>query len=720
MQQKLRKIITLFLENLRAKKRSHCDHLKETEILLNTLIDQLPNFLVIKDENGDFLLGNRAVAEFYGTTPEMMVGKRDADFGVPLDISNAMLANVLEIMASGESSIVLEESRDANTGEIRHFRSIKKPFKDSDGKNRILVIATDITDVIESQQQVVKSERLLQEVMSIAKEGIWDWNVLTGEVVNSPQWYTTLRAPHAHKVTHVEEFAALLHPEDREKVWQKLDSLLAGRSQFYFSEHRMMRFDGSEMWVQDRGKVIQRDADGKALRVVGAFTDISEQKNHEQELEHIAHYDILTKLPNRLFWAHRLEDALKDAKRDGSFVAIIYLDLDGFKPINDTYGHDTGDILLVKIAQRVSSLLSSQETLGRLGGDEFSLILPDLASPSDALALLEKIIDSFKEPLEIDGIFHKVTASIGVTFYPQKDENADADLLLRQADLAMYYAKQSGKNRFHIFDALQDESVRTKHKMVEDVKNGLQNEEFVLHFQPKVNMQNREIIGAEALIRWQKPDGTLLPPGLFLPLIEDELISVTLGEWVLRSALSNLRTLEQNVPNMTLSINISALQLLESDFAKKLKLLLNEFTDIEPQRIELEILETSALQDINAAIEVIEECIALGVSFSLDDFGTGYSSLSYLKRLPVATLKIDQSFIKDINDDNDDLIITQGIISLAEAFGKKVIAEGVENEKLASKLIALGCPLGQGYAIARPMSSAAFVTWTQEYQNSTK
>lgn len=256
--------------------------------------------------------------------------------------------------------------------------------------------------------------------------------------------------------------------------------------------------------------------------------------------------------------------------------------------------------------------------------------------------------------------------------------------------------------------------------MVEDVKNGLQNEEFVLHFQPKVNMQNREIIGAEALIRWQKPDGTLLPPGLFLPLIEDELISVTLGEWVLRSALSNLRTLEQNVPNMTLSINISALQLLESDFAKKLKLLLNEFTDIEPQRIELEILETSALQDINAAIEVIEECIALGVSFSLDDFGTGYSSLSYLKRLPVATLKIDQSFIKDINDDNDDLIITQGIISLAEAFGKKVIAEGVENEKLASKLIALGCPLGQGYAIARPMSSAAFVTWTQEYQNSTK
>lgn len=720
MQQKLRKIITLFLENLRAKKRSHCDHLKETEILLNTLIDQLPNFLVIKDENGDFLLCNRAVAEFYGTTPEMMVGKRDADFGVPLDISNAMLANVLEIMASGESSVVLEESRDANTGEIRHFRSIKKPFKDSDGKNRILVIATDITDVIESQQQVVKSERLLQEVMSIAKEGIWDWNVLTGEVVNSPQWYTTLRAPHAHKVTHVEEFAALLHPEDREKVWQKLDSLLAGRSQFYFSEHRMMRFDGSEMWVQDRGKVIQRDADGKALRVVGAFTDISEQKNHEQELEHIAHYDILTKLPNRLFWAHRLEDALKDAKRDGSFVAIIYLDLDGFKPINDTYGHDTGDILLVKIAQRVSSLLSSQETLGRLGGDEFSLILPDLASPSDALALLEKIIDSFKEPLEIDGIFHKVTASIGVTFYPQKDENADADLLLRQADLAMYYAKQSGKNRFHIFDALQDESVRTKHKMVEDVKNGLQNEEFVLHFQPKVNMQNREIIGAEALIRWQKPDGTLLPPGLFLPLIEDELISVTLGEWVLRSALSNLRTLEQNVPNMTLSINISALQLLESDFAKKLKLLLNEFTDIEPQRIELEILETSALQDINAAIEVIEECIALGVSFSLDDFGTGYSSLSYLKRLPVATLKIDQSFIKDINDDNDDLIITQGIISLAEAFGKKVIAEGVENEKLASKLIALGCPLGQGYAIARPMSSAAFVTWTQEYQNSTK
>ncbi len=349
--------------------------------------------------------------------------------------------------------------------------------------------------------------------------------------------------------------------------------------------------------------------------------------------------------------------------------------------------------------------------LSRLGGDEFNIILKNLSSPSQAFETINTILTAFAQPFMINETALRVTASIGVTFYPQKEQNADADLLVRQADLAMYHAKQSGKNRFHVFDALEDENIRSKHKMVEAIKKALINGEFVLYFQPKLNMQTGEILGAEALLRWQETPQTLLSPALFLPYIEDELISIELGEWVIREALSRLTAFQKLLPQMHMSVNVSALQLLSGNFAAALATLLDEFAEIDPASLEIEILETSALENIDAAIEVLEECRTLGVSFSLDDFGTGYSSLSYLKRLPISTLKIDQSFIKDIEEDPDDLIIVQGIISLATAFGKNVIAEGVENERLTTKLLELGCQIGQGYAIARPMPAEAFLEW---------
>ncbi|MGB3962043.1 MAG: EAL domain-containing protein [Sulfurimonas sp.] len=713
MQSLIQKLVFL----LSRKKNTTFQKLQENQTLLDTVIHEIPSFLVLKDENGNFLLCNRAVAEFYGTKPEAMVGKHDDDFGVPKEIADNFRNNVLSIMKKGQTSIVMEESRDANTGEIRHFRSIKKPFKDANGKNRILVIATDITDVIESQKQVVKSENLLKEVMSIAKEGIWDWNIATGEITNSPQWYSTLRASTNHKCTYVKEFAALLHPQDRENVWSKIETFLNGEAQSYFSEHRMIRFDGSEIWVQDRGKIIERDSEGKPLRMVGAFTDISEQKNHQNELEHIAHYDALTALPNRVLYADRLQQALLQSKRRETFVAILYLDLDGFKPINDDYGHDIGDILLIDVSQRVLARLREGDTLSRLGGDEFSVILADLTSPTEALPILNRILKSFEEPLIINGTTHKVTASVGVTFYPQKGEDIDGDLLIRQADLAMYNAKQSGKNRYHIFDALHDETIRSKHKMVEKIKQALAHDEFVLHFQPKINMHTREILGAEALIRWAQPNEKLIYPLDFLPFIEDEIISIELGEWVIHEALSQLALLEQHNLPISVSVNVSALQLLSGNFAQKLQTILKKFPDANPARLEIEILETSALENLSAAIHVIQECTSMGVQFSLDDFGTGYSSLSYLKRLPISTLKIDQSFIKDIEDNPDDLIIVQGIISLATAFGKKVIAEGVENEKLTSKLLTLGCQMGQGYGIGRPMPIEEFLEWAIQWTN---
>jgi len=704
------------LKELEKAELQTLQELQESKALLDTVIDEIPSFLILKDEVGNFLLCNRAVAEFYRTKPEEMLGKHDGDFGVPKELADGFRENVLSIMQSGETSIVMEESRDANTGEIRHFRSIKKPFKDIHGKNRILIIATDITDIIESQKQLAQSENLLKEVLNIAKEGIWDWDVAKNRVSYSPQWYASLKIPEHNNCKSVEDFLALLHPSDLPAVSKKLDALLSGETQEYFSEHRMIRFDGVEMWVQDRGKVIQRDADGKPLRIVGAFTDIDEQKHHEEKLEHIAHYDALTELPNRVLNGYRLEEALLQAKENHTSIALLYLDLDGFKPINDMYGHDTGDILLTKVAKRVTPLLNQNDTLARLGGDEFCITLVNLELYSEAIPTIDSILQSFQESFIIDERAHKITASIGVSFYPQKDEDVDGDLLIRQADLAMYHAKQSGKNRYHIFDALHDESIRSKHKMVEQIKEALLNHEFVLHFQPKVNMQTHEILGAEALIRWQIPDGELLYPLEFLPYIEDELISIELGEWVIYEALSHLERFKARGLSIHISINISALHLLSKEFVPQLKKLLSKFPDINPNTLEIEILETSALENIEAAIDVINRCRDLGVAFSLDDFGTGYSSLSYLKRLPISTLKIDQSFIKDIEDDPDDLLIVQGIIGLATAFGKKIVAEGVENERLALKLLTLGCTTGQGYGIARPMSAEKLLEWAKRWK----
>jgi len=697
---------------------TNLEELQNSKKFLDTVIDEIPSLLLLKDEKGDFFLCNRAVADFYGTTPDEMIGKQDADFGVPQEISDAFRENVLSIMESGVTSVVMEESRDANSGEMHYFRSIKRPFKDASGNNRILVIATDITDVVVSQRELQRSENLFKEILSIAKEGIWDWNIVTGEVAYNRQWYASLKAPKNHVCTHVDEFVALLHPETLQSVWSKLEKVIKGEAQTYFSEHRMICFDGTEIWVQDRGKVIERDESGAPLRMVGAFTDITEQKTHQAELEHIAHYDSLTGLPNRLLSADRLHQALLQAKRKGNYVAILYLDLDEFKPINDRYGHDTGDILLVKVAKRVLEKLREGDTMSRLGGDEFSVILAELSSPSEAIPIISRILESFQDPFVIDEIAHKVTASVGVAFYPQKEENVDGDLLIRQADSAMYHAKQSGKNRYHIFDAQHDESIRSKHKMVEEVRGALSRNEFVLHFQPKVNMQTREILGAEALIRWEKPSEKLVYPIEFLPFIENDMLSVELGEWVIREALSHFSTFEENALNLSISVNVSALQLLNGDFPQRLKSLLEKFPQVNPSRLEIEILETSALENINEAIEVIKECKSLGVGFSLDDFGTGYSSLSYLKRLPISTLKIDQSFIKDIEDDPDDLIIVKGVIGLAHAFGKKVIAEGVENEKLTSKLIELGCPIGQGYGIGRPMPVEEFIEWARVWRRS--
>ncbi|MDC8758495.1 EAL domain-containing protein [Janthinobacterium fluminis] len=452
-----------------------------------------------------------------------------------------------------------------------------------------------------------------------------------------------------------------------------------------------------------------RDAAGKTQNYVALFTDITPFKEHQRQLEYIAHYDALTGLPNRVLLADRLQHALAQSQRRSQSLALVYLDLDGFKAVNDHHGHQIGDALLVTLSQRMQAALREGDTIARIGGDEFVAVLVDLDRPQDCEPVLERLLRAAADPVQVEQQALRVSASIGVTLYPR--DGADADLLMRHADQAMYLAKQAGKNRYHLFDVEQDQAEKIYRESIARISLGLEQGEFVLHYQPRVNMRSGAVIGAEALVRWQHPQRGLLPPAAFLPVIDEHQVSVELGEWVIGSALAQISAWRAAGLELPVSVNVGARQLQQNDFGARLAALLAAQPDVPAGYLELEILETSALEDMAQVSEVMHACRAIGVNFALDDFGTGYSSLTYLKRLPVEWLKIDQSFVRDMLEDPEDLAIIEGVAGLAAAFRRQLIAEGVETTAHGELLLLLGCTLAQGFGIAEAMPAAELPGW---------
>ncbi|MFW5815384.1 MAG: EAL domain-containing protein [Wenzhouxiangella sp.] len=508
----------------------------------------------------------------------------------------------------------------------------------------------------------------------------------------------------AHEMFHI-------HPSDPGDASLPCPILAAtSRGERFTGEQRFRRRDGRDLDVSLTSMPLSEREGSVTL-----FDDISRRKENERKLHNIAHYDALTGLPNRVLLADRLALAMARARRTKTPLVLAFVDLDGFKAVNDTHGHNVGDSLLIVLSRRMQRCLRETDTVARIGGDEFAVVMNDLADLAAYTRLINRLLVALAIPEKIEGHEVRVSASIGVSLYPQPDD-IDADQLLRQADQAMYEAKLAGKNRYRLFDVERDGDLRGRHEYAEQIRGGLERDELLLYFQPKVNMASGELMGAEALIRWQHPDKGLLQPSSFLPLISRHSLEVDLGRWVLRRALAQMTIWQRKGLNLPLSVNVTGEYLQQPGFVTELSGLLRRYPEVPPSHLQLEVVESTALEDVAAVSEVIARCMALGVEVALDDFGTGYSSLTFLRRLPVRVLKMDQAFVSNMLHDPDDLAILDGVLNLARAFRMQAVAEGVATVQHGRALRQLGCEVAQGYAIGRPMPAAGMGVWVEQWR----
>ncbi|SEI23374.1 EAL domain-containing protein [Pseudomonas fuscovaginae UPB0736] len=471
--------------------------------------------------------------------------------------------------------------------------------------------------------------------------------------------------------------------------------------------------DGSRYWLDSTMVPLLDEATGQVRKYLSIRFDVSEKLRLLHTLQWRVGHDVLTGLPNRAFLSELLNQSLDFARREHIPLAVCMLDLDGFKAVNDSYGHACGDALLVEVAARLRGIMRGEDVVARLSGDEFVLILRYVRDSQELQATLQRVLWAVSAPYAIHEQDIHVCASIGVTVFPDDDE--DPDTLLRHADQAMYLAKQGGRNRFHLFDVSLDREVRATYQSVASMRRALEADELRLVYQPKVNLRTGQVVGFEALVHWQSPQRGLLEPHEFLPLVAQTDVIGEIGEWVIDRVLAQIQAWRRTGYNWPVSLNIAARHFQRADFVPRLQALLARYAEVPAQMLDLEIVESVAIENIQRVSQCLQDCQALGVRFSLDDFGTGYSSLSYLKRLRTQTIKIDRSFIRDILHDQDDLALTKAVIGLARAFGREVIAEGLETAEQGRLLISLGCDVAQGSFVARPMAAQAVPAWVAAF-----
>jgi diguanylate cyclase (GGDEF)-like protein/PAS domain S-box-containing protein len=674
--------------------------LRESKELLQLFIEHAPAALAMFDREMHYLAVSHRWLEDYGLKSREIIGR--SHYEVFPEIPERWKESHRRAMA-GETVQSGGDSFERADGTIQWLRWAVRPWLTGTGSvGGVTIFSEDITHRRQAEERLT----LAANVFTHASEGITITDA-DGTILDVNNAFTRITG------------------YSREEVIGKNPRILnSGRQskEFYTEMWDQLKAHGywsGEIWNRSKdGRVFPEiltisavpDTTGKTHQYVALFADISSLKEQEEKLERLAHYDPLTGLPNRALLAERLQLAMPRGQRKGRPMAVVCLDLDNFKGINDQYGRDTGDQLLSIMASRLGLAMRQDDMLARIGGDEFIAVLADAGNTDESIPMINRLQNAVVEPVELEKLTLHVSASIGVTFFPQLVD-VDAEQLLRQADQAMYQAKVQGKNRYHVFDSREDRSLRGHHEDVERIRNALHANEFVLYYQPKVNMRTGKVLGAEALIRWRHQTGGVLPPAQFLPIIEGNPLAIELGEWVIDTALTQIESWRAIGLDIPVSVNIAGQQLLEPNFFLRLNALMALHPGVKPSSLELEVLESSALQDLGQVSDVITACSEMGVSFALDDFGTGYSTLTYLRRLPADVLKIDRSFVREMLDDPEDLTMLEGVLALVSAFRRLAVAEGVETMEQGLMLLRLGCQVAQGYGIARPMAACDLPAW---------
>ena len=678
--------------------------LRESKELLQLFIEHAPAGLAMFDREMRYLAASRRWMQYYGLPEGEFIGRSHYDL-VP-DLPESWKANHRRGMA-GESLSGDESMFKRADGSVRWRRWELRPWKTAHGEvGGIVIFSEDITEAKQADDRL----RLAAGVFTNASEAILI-TTLDGSILEVNDTFTRISGYSRGEVLGQNPRILRSGRQGREfyeKMWRSI------QEEGHWAGEVWNRAKNGELFAASMTISSVLDGSGKPQHYVGLMTDITPIKEQEEKLERVVHFDALTGLPNRVLLIERLRQALLKAGPH-QMVAVAYLDVDDFKAVNDAHGRETGDALLEALANRMKQVIREGDTLARIGGDEFVAVLRHLDGENSALLALTRLLRGLSELVQIGDLVLQLSASTGVALYPQT-EDVDADQLLRQADRAMNQAKLDGKGRYHIFDPAHDRTLRGRVEDIENVRRALEAGEFVLFFQPRVNMATGRVVGAEALIRWQHPRRGLLAPDRFLPIIEDHPLAVQVGHWVIETVLRQLEDWKARGLNIPISANIGAKHLQEPEFVARLKALLAAHPEVDPANLELELLETSALWDIAHVSEIIGKCRALGVSVAIDDFGTGYSSLTYLKRLPANVLKIDQSFVRDMLNDPENLAILEGVLGLATAFRRTAVAEGVETVDHGVLLLQMGCELGQGYGIARPMPGSEFPGWAESWK----
>ena len=505
----------------------------------------------------------------------------------------------------------------------------------------------------------------------------------------------------------VAEFAAdpslwtdIVHPEDRARVQQWLAQVLAAET--LSLEYRIVRPDGGVRWLEDRARTV-RDAQGNLLRLDGVAADISARRASDGRITYLANYDALTGLPNRNLFMNRLQQSLLQARREHGRLGLLFLDIDRFKNINDSFGHALGDSLLVEFAARLTSVVREADTVARFGGDEFVIILAHIEEPEHALHVARKVLDAFLRPVTADGRELHVSTSIGVSIYPEHGN--DADLLLKHADVAMYRAKDQGRNGFQCYTLEMGVKAVERMTLENALRQALDNHEFTLHYQPQVDLASGHVTSMEALIRWHHPQLGVVSPARFIPLAEETGLIIPIGTWVLNTACAQASAWHRAGFRLSVAVNVSGQQFQQKDMAQRVQAAL-ELSGLDARYLELELTESMLMNHSEATIQILDQLKAIGVGLSIDDFGTGFSSLSYLSRFPIDIIKIDQSFISGLAKKPEAASITLAIIALVKALGLKTIAEGVETAQQLDFLRTNGCDAIQGYYFSPPLPAA--------------